>query len=148
MKTPRIPKRLVTGNFGKMKITLAPFIYYDHWHGCIEVPAGFIFDGASIPRFAWSTLGVTPYDPKVVAAAVVHDWLYNSKVKSKKDADAIFYYIMEYQGLLSTSQMRLMYTAVKLFGGKAYKKLLNDNEFLCPDEVINYIKSEVNYKHC
>ena len=28
------------------------------------------------------------------------------------------------------------------------KKLLNNNEFLSPDEVINYIKSEVNYNHC
>ena len=108
MITERIPYKLITGDFGKLKITLKPFVYVDEYYGVIDVPAGFIFDGASIPRFAWSVLGVTPYDPKVIAAAVVHDWMYNAKVKSKKDADAIFYYIMKHQGYLSETQMRLM----------------------------------------
>lgn len=140
MVTERIPYPLITGNYGKLKITLRPFVYIDQYHGVIDVPAGFVFDGASIPRFAWSKLGVTPYDPKVVVAAVIHDWMYASKIKSKKDADAIFYYIMDHQGFLSKVQMRLMYTAVKLFGRKAYRKVIKDGEFLCPQAVINYIK--------
>ena len=139
MTSDRIPSKLVTGNFGKLKITLSPFTYVAEHYGDVVVPAGFIFDGASIPRFAWSLLGVTPYDPKIICAAVVHDWLYNSKTKSKREADNIFYYIMYYQGFISKAKIKIMYSAVKAFGDKAYNKKHKDVEFLCPKELINYI---------
>ena len=40
-----------------------------------QVPAGFIFDGASIPRPLWSTLGILPIGYHM-PASVVHDYLY------------------------------------------------------------------------
>ena len=39
----------------------------------VTVPAGYSTDGASIPRLMWSLVG-SPFDPRFVAAAVVHDW--------------------------------------------------------------------------
>jgi hypothetical protein len=41
----------------------------------ILIPAGFIYDGASIPRIFWSILGVTR-DGVHRAASLVHDWIY------------------------------------------------------------------------
>lgn len=40
----------------------------------IVVPAGFAFDGASIPRFAWDRFG-GPMSAGNAEAALVHDWL-------------------------------------------------------------------------
>ena len=40
----------------------------------IVVPAGFTFDGASIPRFAWDWCG-GPMSDGNAEAALVHDWL-------------------------------------------------------------------------
>ena len=41
----------------------------------IQVPAGFIYDGASVPRLLWSVFGLRP-DGLIRAAALVHDWIY------------------------------------------------------------------------
>lgn len=41
----------------------------------IVIPAGFRFDGASVPRLAWSLTGILP-DGLIRAAAMLHDWLY------------------------------------------------------------------------
>jgi hypothetical protein len=41
----------------------------------LTIPAGFEHDGASIPRFLWSCLGLTPAG-LISAAAVAHDALY------------------------------------------------------------------------
>ena len=41
----------------------------------ILVPAGFIYDGASVPRPLWSVFGLRP-DGLIRSAALVHDWIY------------------------------------------------------------------------
>ncbi len=140
MVSKRIPTRLITGNFGKLKITLSPFVYIDEVCSVVDIPAGFIFDGASIPRFAWSLLGVTPYDPRVVTAAVIHDWMYNSKVRSKSDSDSVFLNIMKHQKLLSKYQIKLMYYSVKFFGHSSYNRNLVEDHYLCPEVVIDYLR--------
>lgn len=42
----------------------------------ITVPEGFTYDGASVPRLAWTLSGITP-DGLIRAAALIHDWIYN-----------------------------------------------------------------------
>lgn len=37
------------------------------------VPKGYITDGASIPKALWSFVG-SPYSPRFMTAAIVHDW--------------------------------------------------------------------------
>lgn len=39
----------------------------------IRIPEGYEFDGASIPRWAWSLIGY-PFEPDLILAACVHDW--------------------------------------------------------------------------
>lgn len=62
---------------------------YNSSYGLIEVPAGFITDGASIPRLFWSML--SPFGD-YFAAAIIHDYLYSSHNDrySRQHADLIF----------------------------------------------------------
>lgn len=89
----REPKVKVVGNIdGKeMYRTLEPYSYgWDHdgvTHR-IEVPAGFLFDGASIPALArpwfggvWS-LGIAP--------PLIHDWLYHWKGRLPQGSHSIW----------------------------------------------------------
>ena len=103
----------------------------------IIVPAGFTFDGASIPRAAWSVVGLTPGGP-ILAAATVHDLLYRFDGKlppgcllerevagdwrpldyafSRKEADAIFREIMRATGAFRGLQIWAAHAAVRVFG--------------------------------
>ena len=92
----------------------------------ILVPKGFITDGASIPRVAWSIIG-HPFSG-FLDAAVIHDMLYathNTRADgsgfpvSKAEADALFYYILKDLGY-TEMKCRAMYTAVKMFGRKGW----------------------------
>lgn len=95
----------------------------------ITVPKGFITDGASIPKMAWSVLGVNPYYSSIFPAAVVHDWLYCQKYLGRKEADKVFKRAMDSIGKLSKAQTYLIYWAVRLFGGVAYKRKCRESCF-------------------
>jgi hypothetical protein len=61
------------------RIRVVKDVRYDvaFFPGCmhsLEVPAGYIFNGASIPRCLWSLIG-SPYHPEYLAAACFHDWI-------------------------------------------------------------------------
>jgi hypothetical protein len=102
----------------------------------ITVPAGFIFDGASVPRIAWTISGILP-DGLIRAAALVHDWLYRYKgnlpegsyqylapdgnwsnlyaIWSRKNSDRLFGRIMR-EARVPKRKRRAAYRAVRLFG--------------------------------
>lgn len=81
------------------------------------VPAGFATDMASIPRAMWSVIG-HPAD-KYAPAAVLHDWLYTSRVVSRAQADALF---SEAMAALGVGRVRrtVMWAAVRVFGSRRY----------------------------
>lgn len=54
---------------------------------CIEIPAWFIHDGASIPRPARALYGT---DDELRGPALLHDWLYCSQLLPRDEADALF----------------------------------------------------------
>lgn len=85
----------------------------------IRVPAGFVTDFASIPRFFWRVLPPTGSYGK---AAVVHDYLYRTTTfpVTRKQADCIFH---EAMGTLGTAGWvrSVMYRAVRVFGGRAFQ---------------------------
>lgn len=82
----------------------------ERWTGV--VPAGFQTDLASVPRGLWNLFPKAgPYAP----AAVVHDYLYETKPVSKADADWTFWEYMERLGI-PWLQRTTMYLAVRLFG--------------------------------
>lgn len=85
--------------------------------GDIVVPAGFITDLASIPSIFWSMF--PPHD-EYAKAAILHDYLYETGMVTREEADYIFY---EAMGVLDVSKWKrqIIYRAVRLFGGSSYK---------------------------
>lgn len=81
----------------------------------IVVPGYFCFDGASIPAWA-QPLTYTPFHPMVMAAALVHDWLYCSHQVPRETADDIFLEILLRNGA-DQGKAELMYKAVRVGGG-------------------------------
>jgi hypothetical protein len=81
------------------------------------VPAGFITDGASIPRIVhtWAR----PTGPNF-PSALIHDYRYRLQMGNRKDADDEFYYNLRILGL-RWSKAFLMYLFVRTFGYFAWK---------------------------
>jgi hypothetical protein len=99
----------------------------------IDVPRGFEYDGASVPRIAWSISGLRP-DGLIRAPALVHDWLYTKHefkditllgyektACSRKEADDLFLQIMLEAGM-KKYRAKIAYWAVRWFGAMAWKK--------------------------
>ena len=84
------------------------------------VPAGFTFDGASIPRFLWRLCG-SPYDAPRVIAALAHDFLYSVHVCDRKTADAIYRDMQITLGIAGW-KARVEYAALRIFGSAAWRK--------------------------
>lgn len=84
----------------------------------IKVPKGFITDGASIPKIFWSFIG--GQWGKYGYAAVLHDFLYHTKIYTRKKSDQIF---LEAMGVLGVPKWKrlLMYFAVRLAGWHPWK---------------------------
>lgn len=103
--------------------------YLDERHGCaVTVPEGFRFDLASVPRLLW--VRVAPYELSL-AAPLIHDFLYRNGGRvmglgfmrrhyTRREADAVFYDLMESEGV-GSFRRRAAYTAVRLFGGGAWQ---------------------------
>ena len=82
------------------------------------LPEGFVFDGASIPVYA-RAITYPPFHPDVMAAAIVHDYLYKTKPVNRKLADLIFYERLLENGV-SKIKAQMMHKALRLFGGFAW----------------------------
>lgn len=83
----------------------------------IKVNSGWVTDWASIPRFFWRVL---PPMGKHTVAAVVHDYLYQFRLGTRSYADKVFLELMKAQGVVLWKR-QLMYWAVRLFGGRAWR---------------------------
>ena len=84
----------------------------------IVVPGYFTFDGASIPFFGWIST-YTPFHPDVMAAAIIHDWLYKNHQVDRKTTDRIFYDRLILNGA-NKIKSKLMYNAVKFAAGPCW----------------------------
>ncbi len=103
------------------------------------VPAGFIYDGASVPQIVWTVSGIPP-DGLHRAAALIHDYLYVYRGSpprgtyqklingnwydlewtwKRHEADKMFCRIMRESGV-DRGKRRMAYRAVRLFGGMAW----------------------------
>lgn len=48
----------------------------DKEQGCsFIIPEGYLFDGMTIPRFAWTLIGVSKEDNRGLIAALIHDYI-------------------------------------------------------------------------
>jgi hypothetical protein len=82
----------------------------------VSVPAGFVTDFASIPRYFWKAL---PRWGKYGNAAVVHDYLYATGLRKRKECDEIF---LEAMSVLDVPLWKryAMFYAVRWFGWIGY----------------------------
>lgn len=87
----------------------------------VTVPADFITDFASTPRLLYAIFPPVGIYNK---AAVLHDYLYDNSCTlsiKRKHADLFLLQAMEVLGV-SRSTRYAMYFAVRLFGGKHFRK--------------------------
>lgn len=86
--------------------------YYIKGKKHIHVPKGFITDLATIPRFAWWCISRTELSYK---APIVHDYLYEKRQGTQKEADQIFLQIM-IEERISFWRRNLAYFFVRMLG--------------------------------
>lgn len=94
----------------------------------VFVPEGFVTDLTSIPQEAWS-LGYRPEGPYAYAA-LIHDYLYWMRDRTREEADEIFLFAMEDSKVDKTLRTGI-YKVVSGLGGRAWKnneKLYNAGE--------------------
>jgi len=112
----------------------------DDWHFTLnnqdyKIPAGFVFDGASIPKYFWnwlSPIGV------LLMPGLIHDYVYanevllkkdgtNSHKKTQKEADQIFRdTAIEINGFYVINH--IAYYALRAFGWVAWRGHRNRDE--------------------
>lgn len=100
--------------------TLQDLTYIANNGEIILVPAGFITDGASIPKIFWSIIG-SPFTGKYKKPALIHDYLYAIHLTSRKRVDSIFIEGMKYLGVSRIKRV-LMWFAVKVGGAFVWQK--------------------------
>ena len=67
-------------------ITTLEEIWFEYCGMQICVPAGYVSDGASVPRFLWRLLSPC-IDPKTLVPSIVHDFLYEWELGTRYEAD-------------------------------------------------------------
>jgi hypothetical protein len=105
---------------GSMIIQLTErFRYLSTEHGEIEVPAGFLSDGASVPRIFWTLF--SPFG-EYFGAALIHDWLYTpaNRIFSRRSSDDIFLAAMKDAGV-PWVRRSLIYRAVRVGGWASFR---------------------------
>ena len=105
---------------GKNWKLIKKFIYHvgsKYSRDLIKVPRGFITDFASSPSQVWWLI---PPWGRYGKAAVIHDYLYQTHQRTRKEADNIF---REAMGVLRVEPWRifLMFWGVRLFGWLAWR---------------------------
>ncbi len=90
----------------------------------VNVEPGFVTDFASVPRVLWWAF---PKWGLYGNAAVIHDWLYWEKNRSREEADRIMLEAMEVLHVPRYKQI-LIYHAVRMFGGWAWQRNTWDKE--------------------
>jgi hypothetical protein len=116
---PKFLTRLVYSSVeghNQLWITDAPFVVWSDILGRITVPAGFIFDGNSLPR----VMRLVSLPSDYMETGCVHDWLYREGVP-RELADLVYRELMGYQGA-GKVRRTVRYAALRLFGGIAYRE--------------------------
>ena len=96
--------------------TYREFVYETDAGDIITIPEGFITDFASIPRVFWIFL---PPDGIYTGAAVLHDYLYNTKRFKRNICDKLFLEAMKALDVKKYIR-NIMYCAVRAFGWQPY----------------------------
>lgn len=115
---------------------LAPFSYENDEYKITVLP-GFIFDGASIPRFFWRVIG-HPFSYPVLRAGLVHDVLYATEYFDREYADQLFADMLDLSGISELKEFA-MHKAVRVGGGEVWSTHTEESIV----EALKFIKVEV-----
>lgn len=85
------------------------------------IPAHFVSDGMSVPRFFWRFIG-PPVDGRTMSASIAHDWLYTSRIVSRAQADSWYRKMLVAAGY-PRRKAWLAYAAIRLFGGSHWTEI-------------------------
>jgi hypothetical protein len=102
------------------KVTLFNSLIYVNDKYQIEVFADYESDGGSLPRFSWSLLGITPFDPRCIYAFLLHDYLYQSHILPRAEADTVLNEVLAIPPACNGLQRWLIYVHVRLYGWIPY----------------------------
>lgn len=83
-----------------------------------DVPAGFVTDGASIPRFAWRIID-HPFQSDYIEVYVVHDYDYQTGRISRAEADKKMLDGLKAKGM-NYFKRYAIYWSVRIFGASHY----------------------------
>ena len=122
--TPLVVSPLPDGRRWRLFFQFGYDVGYKGSSDRITVPAGFVTDFASIPKFLW----FLPYWAKYCKPPIIHDWLYQQKrirgvPITRKGADQIFYeaLLIDWRHHASGRFLALVeYYAVRTFGWLAW----------------------------
>uniref|UniRef100_A0A6M3J8R7 DUF1353 domain-containing protein n=1 Tax=viral metagenome TaxID=1070528 RepID=A0A6M3J8R7_9ZZZZ len=117
--SPLIVTPLPDGRSWKLVQEFDYYIGKESNQNIIHVPEGFVTDFASVPRPLWFLMPPWGVYGK---AAVIHDYGYSTKIRTRKETDQIF---LEGMLVLGTPKWmaKLMYFAVDKFGWLAWYDL-------------------------
>jgi hypothetical protein len=89
------------------------------------IPAGFVTDGASVPRGLWNLF---PPFGRYFKAALLHDWLYQYGTMTRAQADLVFLTAMKELGVGLLTRWA-MYAGVRVGGWPAWDKYQFHRQF-------------------
>ena len=108
-------------NEQKMIELLEEIIYFLPDGRELSIKSGFQFDGASIPKICWTSIG-HPLEHRFIFAALLHDALYVTQYLKREIADRYYYdFLKDFSGIGSYTAGK-MYLGVRLFGGSAWNE--------------------------
>jgi len=102
------------------QVKLHDILIYENDKFRIEVFKDYRSDGGSLPRFSWSLLGITPFDPRCIYAFILHDFLYQTHLLQRKEADGILNDVLAIPPACNALQRWLIYVHVRLWGWIPY----------------------------
>lgn len=102
--------------------------HVQYQNNAIWVPKFFQYDGASIPPAGYQIVG-TPFNPRFMIPAVVHDWLYYTQQFSRDVADEIFYELLIEAGVPKLKAI-VMRESVQSFGAWYWDNDEEDDAYL------------------
>lgn len=105
-------------------------LHTDYSYDGLTVPAGFEYDGASVPRVLWTLTGLLP-DGIHRPAALIHDYLYRQGGHctrynlpfrySRRHADRMFRRMLIDLGVMKW-RVVILYLGVRLYGATSFGK--------------------------
>lgn len=111
---------------GEQRFKLLDDLEYENKDYVFKVKKGFVFDGASIPRLLWTTIGC-PFGGLYTKPACLHDILYATHLFGKEESDSIFLEAMV-SCEVEEDIRKTLYDGVRLFGNKSYEEKENISE--------------------